>query len=150
MEKRYFTSELNILWYPSYVLDGMTSTSAVMLCLPKSSISCVSAMPPMGEPERLSRLDIRLKAGTERGLSGAPTTVMLPSRRSSRRYELISCSAETPSRIKSKCFMISHLIDIWRNNHLVCSEAKRVFFFLRRSGKDYDIGSKRRANFTPI
>src|SRR5215472_1934744 len=35
---------------------GMTSTSAVMLCLPqKSSISCVSGIPPIGEPERLLR-----------------------------------------------------------------------------------------------
>src|SRR5437764_92586 len=34
----------------------MTSTSAVMLFAPqKSSISCVSAMPPMFEPEKLRR-----------------------------------------------------------------------------------------------
>src|SRR5438105_3828615 len=34
----------------------MTSTSAVMLCLPqKSSISWVSAMPPMAEPEKPRR-----------------------------------------------------------------------------------------------
>src|SRR6267378_2356814 len=35
---------------------GMTSTSAVMPCCPqKSSISWVSAIPPIGDPERLRR-----------------------------------------------------------------------------------------------
>ena len=46
----------------------MTSTSAVMLCAPqKSSISWVSAMPPMGEPERLRRPKMRPNAATARG-----------------------------------------------------------------------------------
>ena len=66
MEKRYFTSAMDILSYASLTFwIGMTSTSAVMLCLPqKYSISCVSAILPMGEPERLQRLNIRLKAAT--------------------------------------------------------------------------------------
>src|SRR5262245_17712553 len=64
-----------------YLLDGMTSTWAVMLCSPqKSSISWVSAMPPMGDPERLRRPKRRLKADTARGFSGAPTRVRVPSR----------------------------------------------------------------------
>src|SRR5204862_1594603 len=44
MEKRYFTSDFNSLSYASLTFwIGMTSTSAVILCLPqKSSISCVS------------------------------------------------------------------------------------------------------------
>ena len=64
-------------------LDGETSTSAVMLCAPqKSSISWVSAMPPMAEPARLRHPMIRPKAETPRGFAGAPTRVMLPSRRS--------------------------------------------------------------------
>ncbi len=47
----------------------MTSTSEVMLCLPqKSSISWVSAMPPMSEPERLRRPKIRPKTETGKRL----------------------------------------------------------------------------------
>ena len=36
-----------------------------------------------------------------------------------------------------------HLVGISGNDHLVSAEAKRVFFLVRRSGKDYDMGSKR-------
>lgn len=53
---------------------------------------------------RLRRLNIRLTGATAWGLSGLPTRVMLPSWWSNRRNELMSCSAETASRIKSKLF----------------------------------------------
>jgi len=47
---------------------GMTSTSAVILCVPqKSSISWVSGMSPMLEPERLWRPMMRANAETPRG-----------------------------------------------------------------------------------
>jgi hypothetical protein len=39
--------------------------------------------------------------------------------------------------------VLAHLIGISRNNHVVRAKAKCVFFFVRRSGKDYDMGSKR-------
>jgi hypothetical protein len=39
--------------------------------------------------------------------------------------------------------MLAHLIGISRNDHLVCAKTKCVFFLVRRSGKDYDMGSKR-------
>jgi hypothetical protein len=55
-------------------------------------------------------VEYKAEAATACGLSGAPTRVMLPSRRSNSRYELMSCSAETASRMKSKlfmCFLIS-------------------------------------------
>ncbi len=57
MEKRYFTSDLISLSYASLTFwMGITSTSAVISCAPqKSSISSVSVMPPIGEPERLRR-----------------------------------------------------------------------------------------------
>src|SRR6058998_2615837 len=79
IEKRYFTSDLSSLSYASLTFwIGMTSISAVMLCLPqKSSISCVSAMPPIIEPERLRRLGMRPNAGTRKGSAGAPTSVRL-------------------------------------------------------------------------
>ena len=58
----------------------MTSTSEMMLCSPqKSSISCVSAMPPMLEPERLGG-PREAEAETASGFSGAPTRVRFPSR----------------------------------------------------------------------
>ena len=45
-----------------------------MLCSPqKSSISCVSAIPPIAEPDRLRRPKIRQKDFTESGAAG--TTV---------------------------------------------------------------------------
>jgi hypothetical protein len=47
-------------------------------------------MPPMREPERLLFPKIRPKAETAWGLSGAPTSVRLPSRRSSWMYALMS------------------------------------------------------------
>src|ERR1700704_3610772 len=77
IEKRYLTSDLSSRSEASLTFwMGMTSTSAVMLCAPqKSSISWVSAMPPMAEPERLRRPMIRANAATLRGLSGAPTRV---------------------------------------------------------------------------
>ena len=47
----------------------------------KSSISWVSAMPPMSEPAMLRRLKIRLKTlGDGCGVAGAPTRRSVPSR----------------------------------------------------------------------
>jgi len=93
MEKRYFTSDLSSRSQASMSFwMGMTSTSAVMLCAPqKLSISWVSGMPPMNEPERLRRPSRRPKAETVRGFTGAPTRVILPSRR----RELVDLSALT-------------------------------------------------------
>ena len=70
MEKRYFTSDLSSRSYASLTFwIGITSTSAVMLFAPqKSSISCVSGMPPMLEPEKLRRPTIRPNAETREGL----------------------------------------------------------------------------------
>src|SRR5580704_4864540 len=73
IEKRYFTSDLSSLSYASLTFwIGMTSTSEVMLCAPqKSSISWVSGRPPMGEPERLRRLNRSPKGESASGFSGA-------------------------------------------------------------------------------
>ena len=64
----------------------------------------------MAEPDKLRRPIISPNAETASGLAGAPTSVRLPSRRRRWRYALISWSAETASRMKSKlpaCFCIS-------------------------------------------
>src|SRR5207248_6686740 len=92
IEKRYFTSDLSSRSYASLTFwMGMTSTLAVMLWTPqKSSISCVSAMPPMAEPEKLRRRAMRLKAATQSGFAGAPTSVRLPSTPSKSMYAPMS------------------------------------------------------------
>jgi hypothetical protein len=46
------------------------------------------------------------------------------------------------NEVESVC-VLAHLIGISRNNDLVCAEAKRVFCFVRRSGKHYGIGAER-------
>jgi hypothetical protein len=43
--------------------------------------------------------------------------------------------------------VLSHLIGISRNDDVVCAEAKRVFFFVMRSGKHYYMGSERMSKF---
>jgi hypothetical protein len=59
---------------------GITSTSEVMPCTPqKSSISCVSASPPINEPASLRRPISSANADTASGFSGAPTSVKVPS-----------------------------------------------------------------------
>lgn len=55
--------------------------SEAMPCAPqKSSISCVSAMPPISEPAKLRRFQMTLKVDTGSGFSGAPTCTSVPSR----------------------------------------------------------------------
>ena len=59
---------------------GIISISEVMLCSPqKSSISCVSLIPPINEPASWRRRKISGKAATGAGSGGAPTSVKVPS-----------------------------------------------------------------------
>ncbi|MFY9966548.1 MAG: hypothetical protein WAU25_12705 [Nitrososphaeraceae archaeon] len=44
--------------------------------------------------------------------------------------------------------MLSHLIDVSRNDYIVGAEPKRVFFLVGRSSKDYDMGSSSNTNQT--
>jgi hypothetical protein len=58
----------------------MTSTSeTIFFSAQKSSISCVSAMPPMSEPARLLRPGMSEKAWTGVGAGGTPSSTMVPS-----------------------------------------------------------------------
>ncbi len=63
IENRYFTSLLSILAYASSICwIGIISMSATIpLAAQKSSISWVSAMPPIIQPAMLRRLETRLK-----------------------------------------------------------------------------------------
>lgn len=103
--KRYFTSLLSIrsyAWLMSWIL--ISSMSDTMPCsAQKSSISCVSAMPPISEPARRRRLKIRLNTfGDGWSCSGAPTSVIVPSRLSRFRNGFRSCCAATVLTIRSK------------------------------------------------
>lgn len=84
MTKRYFTSAFCSRSHAALTCCiGMTSTSAVMPWRPQtSSISWVSAMPPMFEPDTLRLPKISAKDDSASGLGGAPTSVRLPSSRS--------------------------------------------------------------------
>src|SRR5687767_691307 len=69
----------------------------------------------MFDPDTLRRPKIRPKEESASGFGGAPTSVRFPSRRSRLRYWLMSCSAETVSRMKSKlpaCFCISSALGV--------------------------------------
>ncbi|MBU6123169.1 delta-60 repeat domain-containing protein [Hymenobacter sp. PAMC29290] len=82
--KRYFTSPFSMRSYDSLMsFMSMSSMSDMMLCsAQKSSISCVSAMPPMSEPAMRRRLLMRLKAWMCGASVGTPSKIMVPSRRS--------------------------------------------------------------------
>ncbi len=58
---------------------GTSSTSETILCVPqKSSISWVSAMPPIAEPARRLLPQMSEKAATDAGSVGMPTITMAP------------------------------------------------------------------------
>jgi len=80
MTNRYFTSLLSRRSYASLICwILMSSISAVIPRSPqKSSISCVSRIPPIVEPARCRRFMSRLNAATADGFGGAPTSVMVP------------------------------------------------------------------------
>ena len=75
--KRYFTSDFNVRSNAVLIesaVAGIFSISDVMLCLPqKSSISCVSFMPPIRLPVTTGRLKSRAMALISSGFGGAPT-----------------------------------------------------------------------------
>lgn len=71
-------------------------TSEVMLCSPqKSSISCVSLMPPIRLPATLLRPKISALVGSCSGCGGTPTVISLPSSfsRFCREGQTILCQA---------------------------------------------------------
>src|SRR5712675_3302651 len=116
----------------------------------KSSISCVSRIPPMAEPARLRRFIIKLKLEIGDGFSGAPTSVMVPSSFNNRRYAFKSCSAETASRIKLKlfeCFSISALFFEITTSSAPRRKASAVFAWGR--GEKHDVSAEGMGKFHP-
>ena len=145
IENRYFTSAFSNRSYASLTFwIGITSTSEVMLCFPqKSSISCVSAIPPISEPDRLRRAKIRLNDDTGIGFSGAPTKVQIPVAPQQPDSALMSWSAETAVQNEVETArMLRHLVGVSRNDHLVRAQPNRVILLVRRSREQNDMCAK--------
>src|SRR6185312_11891997 len=76
----------------------------IPLSAQKSSISCVSARPPISAPASDRRPMISGNPATASGRSGTPTSTIAPSEFSMFRYGFTSSAAETVLTIKSKPF----------------------------------------------
>ena len=122
----------------------MTSTSAVMLCsAQKSSISWVSAMPPMSEPASCGVRTIRLNAGRER---------LLPARR--RAYRAVAAE-QLEIRVEvviggdgvedevEAAGMLPHFVGIARDDDFFGAEAQRVLPLAGRRGEDDNVRAER-------
>ena len=130
------------------LLDGGSSRCpAAMLCsAQKSSISCVSAMPPMAEPARERRCMMRLNtaatgAAARRRADQDQRAVALQQveMKGSR-----SCAAATVLRMKSKlpaCFAIC--VGVFRDDDFVGAEAFAVVDLVGRGGEEDDVRAER-------
>ena len=78
--KRYLTSLFSIRSYALLIsFISISSISETILCsAQKSSISWVSAIPPIKEPARLFLPMIKPKPGNSDGVAGAPTQICVP------------------------------------------------------------------------
>ncbi len=122
----------------------MTSTSAVMLCAPqKSSISWVSAMPPMSEPERLRRPNRRPKAETrERLLRCADEgEVAVAAEQVDIGVDVVLGGDGVEDEVEAAGVLL-HLVGIAGDDDLVGAEAERVLLLVGRGGEDDDVGSE--------
>src|SRR5262250_668309 len=115
-----------------------------MLCsAQKSIISWVSRIPPIPEPASWCRPKISPKAATGNGSGGAPTKVSVPSLFNRERQALMSCWAETVSRMKSKlaaCFCSSAAS--LRDDDFVRAEPQRVGGLVGRRREQHDVRAK--------
>ena len=100
----------------------MTSISHVIpRSAQKSSISCVSAIPPINEPTRLRRRRTRGITLIASGSAGMPTKVNAPSRFNSFRYAFKSCFPDAVSRMKSKLFSCRFIASSSRDSTTSCA-----------------------------
>ena len=123
----------------------MTSTSAVMLCLPqKSSISWVSAMPPMGEPEKLRRPQDEAEGGDGQRLLGRADEgeVAVAAEQVDIGVDVVIGGDGVEDEVEAAGVLL-HLVGIARDDDFVGAEAERVFLLAGRSGEDDDVGSER-------
>ena len=123
----------------------MTSTSAVMLCLPqKSSISWVSAMPPMSEPERLRRPMMQAEGGDGEGLLGRADEgeVAVAAEQVDVGVDVVLGGDGVEDEVEAAGVLL-HLVGVAGDDDLVGAEAERVLLLAGRGGEDDDVGAER-------
>ena len=126
----------------------MTSTSEVMLCSPqKSSISCVSAIPPIGEPERLSAEDQAEGRNRERLFRCADQRdVAVATEQTDIGVDVVIGSNCVENEVKAIGVLL-HFVGIAGDNDFIRTQAKRIILLVRRSGEDDDVRSERMSKF---
>src|ERR1022692_4087079 len=124
---------------------GLTSTSAVMLCPPqKSSISCVSGMPPMGEAgeapaseDKTKRRDgERLLRRTDQG------EVTVAAEKLDVGIDVVIGSDRVEHEVEAARVFL-HFAGIAGDHDLVGAQAERVFLLVGRGREDDDMGTER-------
>ena len=112
----------------------------------KSSISCVSAMPPISEPAMLRRLKIRPNGcGDGCGFSGAPTSVSVPSRLSSREegIEVVRRRDRVEDEVEAVRVRAPSAPRSVEMHDLVRAQAHGIVDLARRGGEQHDVRAHR-------
>ena len=129
--------------------------SEVMPCsAQKSSISWVSAMPPISEPAMAAALEdqVERRRARDADAAGTPTSTMRAVALQQRVKASRSCGAATVLRIRSKlpaCCL--HLVAVLRHHHFVGAQRLGVGDLVGRGGEGDDLCAPSAwASFTPI
>ena len=123
----------------------MTSTSAVMLCFPqKSSISWVSAMPPMFEPDRLRRPKIRPKDESDSGFGDTADEreVAVEAEQVDVGVDVVLGRDGVEDEVEAEGVLL-HLVGVAGDDDFVGTQAECVLLLAGRRGEDDDVGSER-------
>ena len=99
----------------------MISTSAVMLCLPqKSSISWVSAMPPMSDPERLRRPKIRSERRDGERLFGCAdeAEIAVAAKQAEEGVDVVFGGHAVEDEVEA-AGVLGHLVRVFRDDDLI-------------------------------
>ena len=110
---------------------GMTSTSEVMLCWPqKSSISWVSAMPPMGEPEKLRRAEDQAedRDGQRLFRRADQGDVAVAAQQVDVGVDVVLGGDGVEDEVEA-AGVLGHLVGVAGEDDLIRAEAQRVVFF---------------------
>ncbi len=100
-------------------------------------------MPPMGEPERLRRPKMRLKAETGSGFSGAPTRhrVAIAAQKAEIGIDVVVGGDGIEDEVEA-AGMLCHLIRVAGEDNFVGAKAQSVFLLVGRSGEEDDMSSE--------
>ena len=150
IEKRYFTSGLSIRSYaPLTSWIGITSTSAAILWLAqKSSISWVSAMPPMAS-RRTAALKIRLNAATVEGSPEPDQGEIAVEPKIEIGVDVVIGGDGIEDEIEAAGVLL-HLFRVPGDNDFVSAQAHRVLLLFGEVVKTTTWAPNARANFTAM